>query len=618
MKPCASMTNPLPEPWCGSSKSRGHVGGIVAVAPPPRLAARPRRGVDVHDGRVDPLGDVGEVHRAGDDGRGRVRTGALARGRAAGAGRRAAGDGRRRQYRTAPSRNETAEQSATSEPCSGAMSVASCPASGFQFRFTSASLIISRNSGFGQVPVCPAAAPSPAWCRPLPRRPRSWSSCSPSRRPCRPALRWPSSLPRGVIVGSVPVRTNVLPASGPGALTSGAGCWLAMLTPASASFAMSARLCGSSANARTDAASTGPISGIVCSASTGASRMAGIVRMCRASVAPPSRRRGGCRARRPAAAGRSGGCGRSARSTFRPTLPELARHGPLRPRLLRRDDQVLELLDGEVIQVAEVAHQPLLDQLIDQRLAQPLDVHRGPRREVLEAAPQPRRARGVLAAPDDFVFVADQRAAAGAARPSASPTAASPAGRRLRIGATTRGMTSPAFSMTTVSPSRRSLRARSSALCSVAMEIVEPGDEHRLEHGVRRVRAGPPDVDFDLQQLRVGLLRRELERGRPPRELRRRPELLAQREVVDLDHDAVGVELEVAPRLGPLAAERDQRRRRLRSAANAVRPAGPRPASLAASRCVIFRLKVEATGSGPLRVASAFRRNDPPSGGSTS
>ena len=74
------------------------------------------------------------------------------------------------------------------------------------------------------------------------------------------------------------------------------------------------------------------------------------------------------------------------------------------------------------------------------------------------------------------------------------------------------------------------------------------GDEHRLEHGVGRVRAGPPDVDFDLQQLRVRLLRRELERRRPARELRRRPQLLAQREVVDLDDDAVGVELEVAPR----------------------------------------------------------------------
>ena len=52
-----------------------------------------------------------------------------------------------------------------------------------------------------------------------------------------------------------------------------------MLTPAAASFAISARLCGSSAKARIDAATTGPISGIVCSASTGASMIAAIVRM---------------------------------------------------------------------------------------------------------------------------------------------------------------------------------------------------------------------------------------------------------------------------------------------------------------------------------------------------
>ena len=47
-------------------------------------------------------------------------------------------------------------------------------------------------------------------------------------------------------------------------------------------------------------------------------------------------------------------------------------------------------------------------------------------------------------------------------------------GRRLRMGATTFGMTSPPFSITTVSPSRMSRRATSCALCSVAIEIVEP------------------------------------------------------------------------------------------------------------------------------------------------
>ena len=92
---------------------------------------------------------------------------------------------------------------------------------------------------------------------------------------------------------------------------------------------------------------------------------------------------------------------------------------------------------------------------------------------MLEAAAQPCRAGRVLAAPDDLVFVALQLAAAvrhvvGITHGTES------AGRRLRIGATTRGITSPAFSMITMSPSRRSLRARSSALWSVAIEMVDP------------------------------------------------------------------------------------------------------------------------------------------------
>ena len=52
------------------------------------------------------------------------------------------------------------------------------------------------------------------------------------------------------------------------------------------------------------------------------------------------------------------------------------------------------------------------------------------------------------------------------------------------------------------------------------------------------------------------LLRRKLERRRPARKLRGRAELLAQREVVDLDDDAVGVEVERPPLVGPFFAER--------------------------------------------------------------
>ena len=44
----------------------------------------------------------------------------------------------------------------------------------------------------------------------------------------------------------------------------------------------------------------------------------------------------------------------------------------------------------------------------------------------------------------------------------------------VSTGPTTRGITSPAFSMITSSPGRMSLRMMSSGLCSVAIEMVEP------------------------------------------------------------------------------------------------------------------------------------------------
>ena len=60
------------------------------------------------------------------------------------------------------------------------------------------------------------------------------------------------------------------------------------------------------------------------------------------------------------------------------------------------------------------------------------------------------------------------------------------AGRRSSATSTTLGITSPPFSMRTVSPTRTSLRATSSSLCSVARATVEPARKtgSRLATGV--------------------------------------------------------------------------------------------------------------------------------------
>ena len=200
-----------------------------------------------------------------------------------------------------------------------------------------------------------------------------------------------------------------------------------MFTPAAASLATSARFCGSSAKLRTDAATTGPdVRNGLQLPRPAPPGSPSIVRRCRASVAAAfsptwrmpsaytSRDRSFCLLRSICS------------TTLRPTLPSF--RGTARSERGSRGvtTRFSSCAASSAIEIGEVAHQPLLDQLIDQRLAQPFDVHRAARREVLEAPAQPRRTGRVLAAPDDFFFVALQRAAARLARRRHHP------GRRVR------------------------------------------------------------------------------------------------------------------------------------------------------------------------------------------
>ena len=121
--------------------------------------------------------------------------------------------------------------------------------------------------------------------------------------------------------------------------------------------------------------------------------------------------------------------------------------------------------------------------------------------------------------------------------------------------ATTLGMTSPPLATHTVSPSRTSRRATSSALCSVARDDRAPREPHRVELGDRRQRPGAPDLDDDVQNPRPHALRRVLERHRPARELRGRTQRPLLGQAVDLHHDTVDVEGERGSPLAPLDDE---------------------------------------------------------------
>ena len=173
---------------------------------------------------------------------------------------------------------------------------------------------------------------------------------------------------------------------------------------------------------------------------------------------------------------------------------------------------------------------------------------------MFEAAAQPRGARRVLAAPDHFLFVAVQRAAALRARQRHRPR------RGLGWPEAEDGRDDLGDDVAPFLENHRVAFAH--VFARDVLGVVQrrhgdrgSGEDDRLQDRVRRDRAGPADVDLDLQQPGVRLLRRELEGGRPARTLRGRPEPLAQREIVHLDHDAVGVEVERPPLVGPFLTE---------------------------------------------------------------
>ena len=83
----------------------------------------------------------------------------------------------------------------------------------------------------------------------------------------------------------------------------------------------------------------------------------------------------------------------------------------------------------------------------------------------------------------------------------------------------------------------------------------DAADLHGLEHGVGIERSGAPDGDDDIEQLRARLARLELERDRPARIARHDAEPFLQREIVDLDDDAVDLVIELVAPLLPVVRQ---------------------------------------------------------------
>ena len=129
--------------------------------------------------------------------------------------------------------------------------------------------------------------------------------------------------------------------------------------------------------------------------------------------------------------------------------------------------------------------------------------------------------------------------------------------RRSTTGPSTSGMTSPALRMTTRSPISTPLRAHLVGVVQRGERHRGLRDHHRLHERERGDPAGAADVDPDVEELGGDLLRRVLERDRPPRRARRGAQPPLQRHLVDLDDHAVDLVLDVVAVLAPVLGVRD-------------------------------------------------------------
>ena len=216
----------------------------------------------------------------------------------------------------------------------------------------------------------------------------------------------------------------------------------------------------------------------------------------------------------------------------------------------------------ELVDVGDVGDQAFLQEAQRLLLAEAVDVHRALADEVLDVLEGLAGAAGPVGADrEDRVLGLDRRRAAGRAF-----------GRRLRLrprrlpfswrwisGATTCGITSPARITTTSSPTRTSLRARSSSLCRVAVETVTPPTwtGSSIAKGTRwPVRPTFQTTSFSFVVAVVGANFQAIaQRGSRPTT----PELAPERPLVDLDDDAVDLVVELVAALLPPAAALDHR-----------------------------------------------------------
>ena len=221
-------------------------------------------------------------------------------------------------------------------------------------------------------------------------------------------------------------------------------------------------------------------------------------------------------------------------------------------------------LGRQLVDVGRRPHEARSWSCADLLLPEAVDVHRAARDPVAEQLPLALRAQAVGAAGEDGALGLDRRGVAGRAAAPAAPAARRRSARSSACGAgeTTCGMTSPARRTITSSPTRMSLRAQVLLVVQRRLAHGDAADVDRLQHRERVQVAELADVPLDPEQRRDRGRRRELPGDRPARVAADDAEAALHLELVDLDHDAVDLEVQRAAAVLP--ARRSGRRPRPR------------------------------------------------------
>ena len=203
--------------------------------------------------------------------------------------------------------------------------------------------------------------------------------------------------------------------------------------------------------------------------------------------------------------------------------------------------EVGKLVARQAVEVGNVADHSLVDELIDQRLPQAVDIHGAPPGEVQQRLLELGRTRRVDAAVGDLAFGAKNFAAAH--RAFLGDAEFAPVGRTLHHFDHLRDHLAGALDEHRVAD----LDAQALDLVHVVERCVahrDPAHVHRFEVRHGSERAGAADLDADVLHHGRGLARRILEGDGPARRLCRSAELVPQARVIHFDDDAVDLVVE--------------------------------------------------------------------------